>query len=149
VSSRPEHPEVTIGGEVAQPRTFGLDELRALAGTEVTIDFHCLEGWTRTGEGYRGIRLAALLHLVTPSPAACHVTVASGEYTVTLTREQAQDDGVLLALERDGKPLAAPRLVGPSGWDCFLSVKNVDRIALSATAEAATGPAIALARIGR
>ncbi|MGH3170553.1 MAG: hypothetical protein ACRDN0_32320, partial [Trebonia sp.] len=68
---------------------------------------------------------------------------------IVLTRERAEDPRVLLALELDGGPLAAPRLVGPSEWDCFLSVKNVDRIELTSTEPKATGPEIALARIGR
>jgi DMSO/TMAO reductase YedYZ molybdopterin-dependent catalytic subunit len=61
----------------------------------------------------------------------------------------AEDERVLLALGQDGAPLRGPRLVGPSGWDCFLSVKHVDRIELTRTVERATGPTNALARIGR
>jgi hypothetical protein len=60
--------------------------------------------------------------------AAGYVTVGSGEYTAVLTREQAEDERVLLALEHEGtaSPRRAgfPRLAGPSEWDCFLSVKS-------------------------
>jgi len=139
---------VTVSGEVERPRSFGLDELCALAEDEVTVDFHCLEGFSRLGQGHRGIRLATLLAVARARDAARHVTVASGDYTVVLTREQAEDDRVVLALETDGRALAAPRLVGPSDWDCFLSVKDVDRVELTRHARAATGPSIALRRIG-
>jgi hypothetical protein len=42
-----------------------------------------------------------------------------------------------------------PRLVGPSDWDCFLSVKSVDRIEVTREPQRATAAAIALARLER
>lgn len=142
-------PTVRLTGETGHAQTVGLRELAELSGIEVTIDFHCLEGWSRPGQRYRGVALATLLRLASAQAAARYVTVASGGYSVVLTREQAEDQRVLLALELDGEPLAAPRLVGPSEWDCFLSVKDVDRIELTSTEPKATGPEIALTRIGR
>jgi DMSO/TMAO reductase YedYZ molybdopterin-dependent catalytic subunit len=142
-------PKLTIAGEVERPRTVAPHELAELDGEEVTVDFHCHEGWSRLGQRYCGVALRSLLRLAGARPAARYVTVASGGYSIVLTREQAEDRRVLLALEQDGAPLAEPRLVGPSEWDCFLSVKDVDRIELTRTPEPATGPSIALARIGR
>jgi hypothetical protein len=64
--------------------------------------------------------------------------------------EQDEDQRVVLALERDGVALmGAEAGRAASEWDCFLSVKHVDRIELTRTAQRATGPTIALARIGR
>jgi hypothetical protein len=76
------------------------------------------------------------------------VTVASGECSIvlTLTREQAEDERVLRACEQDGAPLSGPRLVGPSEWDCVLSVEHVERIELARSAQRATGPSIAPSR---
>ncbi|MGH3001550.1 MAG: hypothetical protein ACRDM1_02580 [Gaiellaceae bacterium] len=42
-----------------------------------------------------------------------------------------------------------PRLVGPSDWDCFKSVKAVDRIEVTREPGEATAAAIALGRPGR
>lgn len=142
-------PGVRLAGEVGRPQTLTLHDLTRLLGGEVTIDFHCREGWSRLGQRYRGIPLEMLLQLADVSATAGYVSIASGGYNVVLTREQARDQRVLLALELDGEPLAAPRLVGPSEWDCFLSVKDVDRIEAAGAEPEATGPAIALARIGR
>jgi DMSO/TMAO reductase YedYZ molybdopterin-dependent catalytic subunit len=120
---------------------------------EVVADFHCREGWSRPGERWRGVRLRTLLALVGAADAASFVTVASGEYTAVLTREQAGDEGVILALEHEGaaspRPASFPRLVGPSEWDCFLSVKSVDRIQVTRHPQQATAATIALARLDR
>jgi hypothetical protein len=42
-----------------------------------------------------------------------------------------------------------PRLAGPPEWDCFLSVKSVDRIEVTRQPQQATAAAIALARLER
>ena len=70
-----------------------------------------------------------------------------------LTREQAEDERVLIALEHEGagSPRRAgfPRLVGPSEWDCFVNVKAVDRIRVTRQPQRATAATIALARLER
>lgn len=141
--------DIRLTGEVGHARAIVVRELAEHHGAQVIVDFHCREGWSRPGQRYRGVALATLLRLADARPAGRYVTVASGGYSIVLTREQAEDQRVLLALELDGEPLVAPRLVGPSEWDCFLSVKGVDRIELTSTEPKATGPEIALARIGR
>jgi DMSO/TMAO reductase YedYZ molybdopterin-dependent catalytic subunit len=144
---------LSIGGDVERPARRALAELRALMDAELVADFHCREGWSRLAERWRGVRLRTLLELAGAADGAGYVTVASGEYTAVLTREQADDERVLLALEHEGaeSPRRAgfPRLVGPAEWDCFLSVKSVDRIAVTRQPERATAETIALARLER
>ena len=142
---------VSIRGDVERPACLALAELRSLMDAEAVADFHCREGWSRLGERWRGVRLRTLLALVGAADAAGDVTIGSGEYTGVLTREQAEDERVLLALEHEGaaSPRRAgfPRLVGPSEWDCFLSVKSVDRIEVTRRPQRATAATIALARL--
>jgi methionine sulfoxide reductase catalytic subunit len=144
---------LSICGEVERPARLALAELRALMDAEMTADFHCREGWSRLDEYWRGVRLRTLLALAGAAEAAGYVTVGSGEYTAVLTRGQAEDDRVVLALEHEGaaSPRRAgfPRLVGPSEWDCFLSVKSVDRIEVTREPQQATAATIALARLKR
>lgn len=144
---------LSICGDVERPARLAPAELRSLMDAELIADFHCHEGWSRPGERWRGIRLATLLALAGAADAAGYVTVGSGEYTAVLTREQAEDGRVLLALEHEGaaspRPAGFPRLVGPSEWDCFLSVKSVDRIEVTRRPQQATAAAIALARLER
>jgi hypothetical protein len=60
---------------------------------------------------------------------------------------------VLFALEHEGaaspRKAGFPRLVGPSEWDCFLSVKPVDLIEVTRQPQRATAATIALARLKR
>jgi methionine sulfoxide reductase catalytic subunit len=144
---------LSICGDVERPVCLTLAELHALMDAELTADFHCHQGWSRLGERWRGVRLRTLLALAGAAGAAGYVTVGSGEYTAVLTREQAADEQVLLALEHEGAPsprrAGFPRLVGPSEWDCFLSVKSVDRIEVTREPQQATAAAIALARIAK
>ncbi|HEY1918494.1 MAG TPA: molybdopterin-dependent oxidoreductase [Streptosporangiaceae bacterium] len=144
---------LSLCGGVERPACLALAELRSLMDAELVTDFHCHEGWSRLGERWRGVRLRTMLALAGAADAAGYVTVGSGEYTAVLTREQAGDDRVLLALEHGGaaSPRRAgfPRLVGPSEWDCFLSVKSVDRIEVTREPQQATAATIAPARLER
>ena len=144
---------LSICGDVERPACLALAELRSVMDAELITDFHCHEGWSRLGERWRGVRLGTLLALAGAADAAAYVTVASGEYTAMLTREQAEDERVLLALEHEGaaspRPAGFPRLVGPAEWDCFLSVKSVDRIEVTREPRQATAATIALARLER
>lgn len=144
---------LSICGDVERPIRLGAMELRSLMDAELVADFHCREGWSRLDERWRGVRLTTLLALAGAAHAADYVTVGSGEYTAVLTREQTQDERLLLALEHGGagRPRTAgfPRLVGPSDWDCFLSVKSVDRIEVTHEPQQATAATIALSRLER
>jgi DMSO/TMAO reductase YedYZ molybdopterin-dependent catalytic subunit len=144
---------LSICGDVERPVHLAVAELRSLMDAELVADFHCREGWSRLGERWRGVRLRTLLALAGAADDAGYVTVASGGYTAVLTREQADDDRVLLALDHEGaaspRPAGFPRLVGPAEWDCFLSVKSVDRIEVTRQPQQATAETIALARLER
>jgi DMSO/TMAO reductase YedYZ molybdopterin-dependent catalytic subunit len=105
---------LSICGDVERPARLALAELRSLMDAELVADFHCREGWSRLGERWRGVRLRTLLALAGAADAAGYVTVGSGEYTAVLTREQAEDERVLLALEHEGA--ASPDPPASRGW---------------------------------
>ena len=60
------------------------------------------------------MRLRTLLAFAGVADAAGYVTVGSGDYTAVLTREQAEDERVLLALEHEGT--ASPGEPASLGW---------------------------------
>jgi|SRR5215472_11591985 len=144
---------LSVCGAVKRRADLALTDMHSLMDAEVIADFHCREGWSRLGELWRGVRLRTLLAYAGAAHDAGYVTLGSGEYTVVLAREQAEDERVLLALEHEGavspRGDGFPRLIGPSEWDCFMSVKSVDRIEVTLEPQRATAATIALARLER
>jgi DMSO/TMAO reductase YedYZ molybdopterin-dependent catalytic subunit len=120
----------------------------------VESDFRCHEGWVVPKVKWEGVRVPPILARAQTTPQARFVTFHSGEYTFVLSIAEARHPGVLLATHMNGQSLTpehgAPlRLVVPPEWDCFASVKWLQRIELTERRAKATGPSIALARIGQ
>ncbi len=144
-------PSLQVTGLAARPRPLTPADLAALPRADLAEPFRCEEGWTVPGLCWRGVRLADVLALVAPLPAARYVRVCSGDYAVPLSLDEA--NGALLCDELNGEPLplehGAPwRLVVPGGV-CFSSVKWVDRLELAAEPGARSGERIARARLER
>lgn len=143
-----------VEGLVERPLGLTLEEIHGLPRTVASSEFRCEEGWIVPDNRWEGATIAGVLAVAGLRAEARHVTVHAGEYTAVLSLEDVSRPGVLLAYRRNGAPLPAEhggplRLVGPSDWDCFASVKWVERLEVTAEAPEATGPGIALGRIGR
>jgi DMSO/TMAO reductase YedYZ molybdopterin-dependent catalytic subunit len=98
-----------VGGLVDQPFTLTYDELRALPPTRLDRDFQCVTGWRVADVKWLGVRLADLLDRagVQPTGRALRFTCFDGEYTESLTLEQARRSDVIVAYELDGKPIGS------------------------------------------
>ncbi len=130
--------DLRVFGAVEAPLWLGWEELRALPMVEATSDFHCVTRWSRYDNRWRGVSWAEVEGRVRPRPSARFVIFhADGGYTTNIALEDARREGVLLALEHDGAPLA-PEHGGPLravvphlyGWK---SAKWLRGIELSAT----------------
>jgi DMSO/TMAO reductase YedYZ molybdopterin-dependent catalytic subunit len=134
---------------------FGaVSDLLALPRVTQESDFRCGEGWQVKDLHWAGVRISHLLSAVAPPPPARYLTIHAGPYTAVLSLQEAGLPEVLLVTHLDGAPLSLEhggpvRLVVPSEWDCFTSVKWVQRLEVTQERAEPTGPAIALARIGR
>ena len=100
---------LTVKGLVMRPMTLTYDDLRALPVTSLTKDFQCVTGWRVPGVHWRGVLLADLLERagVQPSAKALRFTSFDGEYTESLTLDQARRPDVIVAYEMEGKPLSS------------------------------------------
>ena len=58
-----------VGGLVATPRKFSLDELRALPSRTQITRHDCVEGWSAIAK-WKGAKMSALLDIVKPKPEA-------------------------------------------------------------------------------
>jgi sulfoxide reductase catalytic subunit YedY len=141
---------VEVGGMVAKPRTFGLEELLALGQEERIYRFRCVEGWSMVIP-WVGFPLAKLLELVEPQSGATYVTFESYydkqqmpnarfagielPYVEGLRLDEAVHPLTLLATGLYGKPMpnqnGAPiRLVVPWKYG-FKSIKSIVKITLT------------------
>jgi len=95
-----------VGGEVEEPLTLSLDELRALPATEVTSDIHCVTRWSRFDAQFKGVHWRELARLCRPKPSA-HFVIAHAEhgFTANVPLSALEDEQALVVYEADGEPL--------------------------------------------
>jgi hypothetical protein len=65
---------LTVDGLVQSPRVLSFAQLLALPRQDQVTDFHCVEGWSVYDVPWNGVHLSQLLALVSPLPAATHLT---------------------------------------------------------------------------
>jgi DMSO/TMAO reductase YedYZ molybdopterin-dependent catalytic subunit len=99
---------LSVGGLVAQPATYRLDDLRTLPQTSFTSDFHCVTGWVVPGVPWAGVSLSELLDRAQPSATATAVRFRSfdGVYTESLSLADARESHAIVALEMLGGPVS-------------------------------------------
>ena len=59
----PAHWALKVGGMIAHPMEFSLDQLQKLPQTEMRVQHHCVEGWSAVASWY-GVRLSDIAKLV-------------------------------------------------------------------------------------
>jgi DMSO/TMAO reductase YedYZ molybdopterin-dependent catalytic subunit/thiosulfate reductase cytochrome b subunit len=103
-----------VYGLVENPVELSLDDLRAMGKhTQITLH-HCIQGWSGIAE-WGGLRMAELMKLVRPKPAARAVVFYSfgeggetgegGQYYDSHTIENVRHPQALLAYEMNFQPL--------------------------------------------
>ncbi|GGI80103.1 sulfite oxidase-like oxidoreductase [Deinococcus wulumuqiensis] len=108
----PEEVQLRVTG-LAQPRTFGWDELLALPQTTLECDIHCVTHWSKLGTTWTGVRVTDLLALLDLDPRATHVMQRSvGGYSTNLSLDDFARPENLLAHTFGGEPLT-PEHGGP------------------------------------
>ena len=102
-----------IDGRVRNPVSFSLDEVKALPSVIHHSDFHCVTGWTKFSNRWKGIRLSTLMDRVKPlSSASYAVFHAYLGYTTSLPLRDLIRDDVVIAYGLDGGEIP-PRHGGP------------------------------------
>ncbi|MFJ9539416.1 molybdopterin-dependent oxidoreductase [Streptomyces sp. NPDC101225] len=98
---------LTVDGLVDRPKTYTLDDLRALPQTKLVKDVQCVTGWRVPGTPFEGVRLSRLLDAagVHGSAGAVRFRCFDGTYTESLTLDQARRSDVLVALRMQDKDI--------------------------------------------
>lgn len=101
-----------VGGLVAQPRAYSLDDLKALPSRTQITRHDCVEGWSAIGK-WKGVQLSRVLEQVKPHPSARYVVFYCADpmddmgtrYYESIDMEDAWHAQTLLAYELNDVPL--------------------------------------------
>jgi len=139
----PETWRLVVDGLVDKPLALARDELATTRLVGVTADFHCVTGWSVSSVRWAGLPVRDILDQagVQRGAGALRCESADGVYVDYLDLPTARREGVIVALNLNGKPLTAERgaparLVVPFFYG-YKGVKWLRR--LIAVAEAGTG----------
>lgn len=109
----PETFRLAVDGLCERPREYTWEELLALPQTEDVSDFHCVTGWSRMDNRWRGVRFVDIAERAGVLPEARFVLVEGSDrdpgsdepYTTNLPLEEAMQPDVLLVHTWEGQPL--------------------------------------------
>ncbi|WP_407914257.1 molybdopterin-dependent oxidoreductase [Kitasatospora sp. NE20-6] len=98
---------LTVDGLVERPASYRLADLLAMEQTRIVHDVQCVTGWRVPGTPFEGVRLSRLLELagVRDGATAVRFTCFDGEYSESLTLDQARRDDVLVAVKMQDRPV--------------------------------------------
>jgi DMSO/TMAO reductase YedYZ molybdopterin-dependent catalytic subunit len=96
-----------VSGLVEHPKTFSLDDLKAMPSTKLVKAFQCVTGWRVPDVHWEGVRLSDILDVVGVKPGGVALTFESYDRTDTesLTIDQARLHDVIVAYKMLGAPV--------------------------------------------
>ena len=96
-----------IHGEVETPVTCDFNDLLAMPQHEMSLDVHCVTGWSMLGARWSGVRIADLAALARPTAHASYVIFeAARGYTTNVRVSEAVAPDSILAHRHEGRRLA-------------------------------------------
>ncbi len=105
----PGHWDFRVWGEVETPVIWTWHEFRQLPRTRVTLDVHCVTGWSQFDMVWEGVSLRDLVEAgyIRLKPTARYVIQhADGGYTTNLPLDVALQENFLLATHLNGQPIS-------------------------------------------
>ncbi len=133
-----------VGGLVARPISLSWEDFMALPQVDDVSDFHCVTGWSRLNNHWRGVRFRTIAELAEPREEARFVLctaydIAPGlgiPYTTNLPLGRALEDDVLLVHTWEGRPLPVEhggpvRMITPRlyAWKGAKWIRRIDFLA--------------------
>jgi DMSO/TMAO reductase YedYZ molybdopterin-dependent catalytic subunit len=133
--------KLTVNGMVERPIQLSVRDLEALPATRLTHDFQCVTGWVVDDVHWTGVRLTELAKLAGAHPSATvfHFSSFDGVYTETLTRDQAEQSGAIVAYSMLGGPVSkghgGPVRLYVPGMFGYKSIKWLSTITLTSVVD--------------
>jgi DMSO/TMAO reductase YedYZ molybdopterin-dependent catalytic subunit len=102
----PDNWSLKVGGLVARPAMFSLDQLMRLPRTEMRVQHHCVEGWSAVA-AWQGVRVSEIAKLVGMDPHVKYVEFKSfdSDYWSSWDLGSSLHPQTLLAYGMNGHPL--------------------------------------------
>lgn len=132
----PEAWRLKVDGLVENEKEFTYQEILGLSRMTQVKNFVCVEGWGLDDQKWEGFHLRQVFDQVGIKPEAKYVTfhATGGEYSDSLTLEEALEPETMLAYKLNGEPLRPEqgrplRLIVPRMY-AYKGVKWVERITL-------------------
>jgi DMSO/TMAO reductase YedYZ molybdopterin-dependent catalytic subunit len=99
---------LVVDGLVERPARYSLEELKAMPAIHMTRDFQCVTGWVVHNVPWVGVHLGQLLDRagVQGSARALRLWSFDGEYTESLTLDEAHRPDVIVAYSMLGGPVS-------------------------------------------
>lgn len=98
--------DLTVNGEIDEPRRWTWDEFRTLPRERIDVDIHCVTKWSKFGTLWDGVSVDTLLAEVETS-AEYVVAVCDGGYTTNLPLDGVTGGRAWIVDAYEGEPLAA------------------------------------------
>jgi DMSO/TMAO reductase YedYZ molybdopterin-dependent catalytic subunit len=93
--------------EEGDEREWDFDGLTALGVEDISVDLHCVTGWSKLGTSWRGVPVDAIMGEVGETSAGQVLAHSYGGYTTNMPLADLLNGRAWLAFEYDGKPLVA------------------------------------------
>ncbi len=88
--------------------SWSWEEFQALAQTDLTVDIHCVTGWSKLDTRWRGVTIDTLLESEGLEPPEPYVMAfCDGGYTTNLPVEDLLDSKAMVATHFEGEPVEA------------------------------------------
>lgn len=95
------------GGQCEKPGRLDWTAFNGLGLRNCVTDIHCVTGWSRFDNHWRGVPMSVLLDIARPGPAASHVIFKGHDgFGTALALNDLRRENVILATHWDDRPLA-------------------------------------------
>jgi DMSO/TMAO reductase YedYZ molybdopterin-dependent catalytic subunit len=129
-----------VYGLVIAPFTVNYDQFQEFTAVDTTSDFHCVTGWSKVDNHWKGVPVMTLLEMAGVRSEARYATFeCEMGYTTSLPLADLVERDVILAFQLDGQALPPQhggplRLVVPQKYG-YKSAKWVRRIRVTVEQE--------------
>ncbi|MBI3627807.1 MAG: molybdopterin-dependent oxidoreductase [Candidatus Sungbacteria bacterium] len=102
-----------LKGNIENPKTLSLDELKQLANQNITADFHCVTRWSRFDLHWQGIPFSKIIQIANPKSDTKFVVFhAFDKYTTNVPYAELLKEKVMVATLLEGEEIP-PEHGGP------------------------------------